>query len=131
MNEHYYCKNTRPVLRSSTTSSLSELMLDRVDDQCERKYFKLQHNFILPLSSGNTWFIIPSTRLDLVIHCKNDTAPLTIHETSLISIAHHCRLGNNEFLLSPIKTEPHSRLLITQFTFNFQKLKNFILRIRM
>ena len=26
MNEHYYCKNTRPVLRSSTTSCLSELM---------------------------------------------------------------------------------------------------------
>lgn len=94
INDFKICEITSVVHTFNQEESCYARLIKYKDDKgCSRKYFDLQADFVLALSNGFSWYILPINTEDIVITCGVSTSDssLTITKPHILQLHSNCR----------------------------------------
>ena len=97
------CEIISPIHRLHTEESCySHLLKDREDKGCTRRYFALTNTFVLSLSNGYSWYILPKSPETIIITCGvSMETSITLETPHVFELASHCRGSSQNNLYLP------------------------------
>ena len=100
LHDTFYCEIQEPILRIKDNHCFNNIITNNIDNHCERKYFRINHNYVLKLKSKHTWYILPMQVLNFQINCRDKEYTVEIHNASLFTLNEFCTASSNELLLT-------------------------------
>ncbi|XP_008214434.1 uncharacterized protein LOC103317657 [Nasonia vitripennis] len=92
INDFKICEITSAVHTfNEEESCYAHLIKYKDDNGCSRKYFDLQADFVLALSNGFSWYILPTNKENIFITCGDSKSDLYV----TITKPHILRLNSN------------------------------------
>ena len=97
------CEITYPIHRLVKESSCySHILKDKQDNECTKRYFDLNANYILSLQNGYSWYILPKEKELITITCNSNFETIVqIENAVILEIAPHCQGQSDDQLFLP------------------------------
>ena len=112
---------TNPIERFKNHIYINQLLNLNMDTECNRNYFDLYTNYILPLQNGYTWFVAPIKQLEITVTCENYQKKHSSRNNFLLTLSHDCKALLENELMIPTFERVSSKINEIHISFNFSK----------